>query len=146
MAKTKSKKSKKHEQATQPNKEQPVANDVKNNFPDSASMDRVTDPVMNRPTENVTEAASKDPAANTLNQAESSAQENVRAATASKVAEEDDTGYTYEIEQGKHKVVVKPEHGLNYNYHAVCTCQWEGRFVTANDAEAGAKKHINRNP
>jgi len=53
-----------------------------------------------------------------------------------------DIVFTMETSDGKHKVTVKPQQGLNYKYYAECKCAWQGRFKHLHEAEAGAVKHI----
>lgn len=113
---------------------------------------------------NVTEAQNKTPSANVLNVAEAKKQIELRTVTEEaatkeievkkeiapkrelvvKKSSETDTHYTYSIEHGKHRLEIRPEKGLTYNYHAVCSCQWEGRFLTSDLAETAAKTHVSR--
>jgi hypothetical protein len=121
-----------------------ASNEVKDNFPDDASMNRTTDPVQQPPGGQVTEVMSKDPQANILNAAEAGAQAKRGAATTGLVPEPD-PNYTFEIEQAPHKLTVKVEKGLTYNYHVVCQyCGWEGRYLYQEEAEDAAKDHLQR--
>lgn len=75
----------------------------------------------------------------TISQAETEQQATVRTEAESVQVP---TDYHFMIEQGNHKVIVKPERGLNYNFHALCTCAWEGRYLTQDVAEHAAKVHL----
>jgi hypothetical protein len=81
--------------------------------------------------------------ANTLNQSEAKEQAYVAAESAAIAKEHGiDMQYTFMIEQGKHKLTITPEDRGVYNYHAKCSCAWEGRFMTTELAEMTAKKHV----
>jgi hypothetical protein len=80
---------------------------------------------------------------NTL--AEAEAKEQAKVAEETKIVDEDDAevGDTVHIaEQGSHKLITTKVNGLNHNFLSRCTCQWEGRFVTMEQAAAGAMKHF----
>jgi len=49
---------------------------------------------------------------------------------------------TMETSDGRHKVTIKPQQGLNYKYYAECKCAWQGRFKHFHEAEASVAKHI----
>ena len=90
----------------------------------------------------VTESQAKEATQN-INTAEAAEQTKVQADTAAQaVASETDESYNFMIEQGGHKVIIKPEQGLNYNFKATCTCHWVGRFAHKNEAEARATRHV----
>jgi hypothetical protein len=111
--------------------------DLKDLFPN-----RVTETVQQPASGvNVTEATDKSPDANVIGQAESQQQAEIMADT--KAASDDENeDYIFTIEHGAHKVTITPDRGGVYNFHAVCKCAWEGRFVTSSEAESLAKKHI----
>jgi hypothetical protein len=76
--------------------------------------------------------------ANVLNQAEAKEQANVQADKTVDAKE----GYIFKLEQGRHRLVIGPEHTGVYNFLARCSCGWEGRFMTSDLAELTAKKHV----
>jgi len=41
----------------------------------------------------------------------------------------------------EHKIEIKPEKGLNYNFLVQCSCAWQGRYETEGQAKEGAKGH-----
>jgi hypothetical protein len=110
--------------------------DLKDLFPN-----RVTETVQQPASGvNVTETA-KSTDANVIGQAESQQQAEIIADT--KAASDDENeDYIFTIEHGAHKVTITPDRGGVYNFHAICKCAWEGRFVTSGEAESLAKKHI----
>lgn len=107
----------------------------------------VTEPVQQPSDAKVTATTDKSEMANVIGQAESKQQAEVRGeAEASLPQDADSTEYYFTIERGKHKITITPEKGTVYNYHALCSCAWEGRFLTGAEAETIAKKHISRVP
>ena len=122
--------------------------------PDTSSMNRVVDPAQQPPGgENVTPAHDPQPAANILNAGEAREQALRQAATElTKEKEEQakhhehdgDPAYKFEISNATHHVRILPEQGLSYSYKAICTCAWQGRFMTTELAEETAKKHLAR--
>lgn len=92
---------------------------------------------------NVKATTDKSVAANTLNQAEAQEQAEVHSdAKAFEAKDKADPNYIFKIEQGAHKLEITSEHGGVYNFHAKCSCAWEGRFLTSGLAEQTAKKHV----
>lgn len=105
---------------------------------------RVTESVQQPPSGvDVKASTDKSAAANTLNQAEAKEQAQVQSnAAAFEVKDKADPDYIFRIEQGAHKLEITPDRGGVYNYHAKCSCAWEGRFLTSGLAEQTAKKHV----
>lgn len=102
----------------------------------------VTASVQQPPGGSVTEVTKKAPEANIVNQAEAPKQAAKQADAKAKVQSDYDPDYEFILEYATHKLTIKPEQGLNYNYHGICTCAWEERQLTKIQAEAGAYRHI----
>lgn len=107
----------------------------------------VTASVKQPPGGQVTEVHKKEPEANVINQAEAKQQAEKQSKTTQAVKGvgdvEVDPNYSYEVEQGIHKLTVSPQIGLTYNYFVLCSgCAWEGRYLTSADAESACQQHL----
>jgi hypothetical protein len=69
--------------------------------------------------------------------------EAAKAADADKNEEELTEGdIVHKIEHGVHNLITKVETTMKYNFHSICSCQWEGRFLTRVEALEQALKHL----
>lgn len=106
----------------------------------SSNINTVTESIQQPPSGvEVKATTDKSVEANVLNQAEATEQKKVKAYAKAKKPKAD---YSFTIEHGSHKLEITPEVGGVYNYHAKCSCAWEGRFLTTQQAETVAKQHV----